>query len=85
MRRVVLAGAAVGVVALGAVSVAALSGSGGAAGATATDAAVSTATLTRRDLDSDRRGRLRWCCGFDDGHANRSSMAAKSRRTHRPK
>jgi peptidoglycan hydrolase-like protein with peptidoglycan-binding domain len=73
MRRVVLAGAAVGIVALGAVSVAALSGSGGAAGAATTDAVVSTATVTRRDLvlRDDVDGTL----GFGDA---RSIVAASA-------
>ena len=50
MRRLVLAGAAVGVVALGAGVVVATSGSPGAAGAATTDGSVATATVTRRDL-----------------------------------
>lgn len=49
MRRVVIAGAAVGVVALGAGAVVATSGSSGA-GAATTDGAAATATVTRRDL-----------------------------------
>jgi peptidoglycan hydrolase-like protein with peptidoglycan-binding domain len=50
MRRVVLAGAAVGVVALGAGVVVATSGSPSAAGAATTDGSVAAATVTRRDL-----------------------------------
>ena len=50
MRRAALAGAAAGVVVLGAGVVVATSGSDGVAGAATTDGAVATVTVARRDL-----------------------------------
>ena len=50
MRRIVLAGAAAGVVVLGAGAVVVTSGGDGVAGAATTDGSLATATVVRRDL-----------------------------------